>query len=235
MRCLTLCHKVGKPAFFRGGHFYARMRTPIWRFRTPIGSVNAPQYLVMVLDNGTGETAFYKLFLPSHQRHYSLLKTLMIMGNNQSKLTLEIPDAMQQYIQTTFESEDAMRKHYLQLSNIMHCAHNHRCFDTEYSRLKKLYNKLKQYATFIQILGEHEWDKETADIQNALGIYLMQNDIDSRIRKQTNQKIASQLQFIVFLSRNTNLIKQIQGITTEHLSNVLYILENEKEHLQNSK
>ena len=30
--------------------------------------------------------------------------------------------------------------------------------DTEYNSLKKLSKKLKQYCTFIQTLGEHEWD-----------------------------------------------------------------------------
>ena len=107
---------------------------------------------------------------------------------------------------------------------------NHPSIDKEYTILKKLCSKLKQYYSFIQTLGDHEWEKGIANIQKALGIYLMQNDIDSKVRKQTNQEIASQLQFIVFLSGNSNIIKQIQGILHQHLSNVTHLLRSYPAH-----
>ena len=58
----------------------------------------------------------------------------------------------------------------------------------------------------------------------------MQNDIESKERKQTNQEIASQLQFIVFLSGNINIIKQLHGILQRHLSNVMLLLRSYPEH-----
>ena len=149
------------------------------------------------------------------------------MENSQLKdLQEEVSEATKQYILTTFNSENGMKTYYLQMSNIIRSAHINPPIDTEYNSLKKLSKKLKQYCTFIQTLGEHEWDKGIADIQKALGIYLMQNNIESKERKQTNQEIASQLQFIVFLSGNINIIKQLHGILQRHLSNVMLLLRS---------
>ena len=153
------------------------------------------------------------------------------MENSQLKdLQEEVSEATKQYILTTFNSENGMKTYYLQMSNIIRSAHINPPIDTEYNSLKKLSKKLKQYCTFIQTLGEHEWDKGIADIQKALGIYLMQNNIESKERKQTNQEIASQLQFIVFLSGNINIIKQLHGILQRHLSNVMLLLRSYPEH-----
>ena len=144
------------------------------------------------------------------------------MENSQLKdLQEEVSEATKQYILTTFNSENGMKTYYLHINPPI---------DTEYNSLKKLSKKLKQYCTFIQTLGEHEWDKGIADIQKALGIYLMQNNIESKERKQTNQEIASQLQFIVFLSGNINIIKQLHGILQRHLSNVMLLLRSYPEH-----
>ena len=153
------------------------------------------------------------------------------MENSQLKdLQEEVSEATKQYILTTFNSENGMKTYYLQMSNIIRSAHINPPIDTEYNSLKKLSKKLKQYCTFIQTLGEHEWDKGIADIQKALGIYLMQNNIESKERKQANQEIASQLQFIVFLSGNINIIKQLHGILQRHLSNVMLLLSSYPEH-----
>lgn len=153
------------------------------------------------------------------------------MENSQLKdLQEEVSEATKQYILTTFNSENGMKTYYLQMSNIIRSAHINPPIDTEYNSLKKLSKMLKQYCTFIQTLGEHEWDKGIADIQKALGIYLMQNNIESKERKQTNQEIASQLQFIVFLSGNINIIKQLHGILQRHLSNVMLLLRSYPEH-----
>ena len=112
------------------------------------------------------------------------------MENSQLKdLQEEVSEATKQYILTTFNSENGMKTYYLQMSNIIRSAHINPPIDTEYNSLKKLSKKLKQYCTFIQTLGEHEWDKGIADIQKALGIYLMQNNIESKERKQTNGSV----------------------------------------------
>lgn len=103
------------------------------------------------------------------------------MENSQLKdLQEEVSEATKQYILTTFNSENGMKTYYLQMSNIIRSAHINPPIDTEYNSLKKLSKKLKQYCTFIQTLGEHEWDKGIADIQKALGIYLMQ--ITSKVK-----------------------------------------------------
>ena len=143
------------------------------------------------------------------------------MENSQLKdLQEEVSEATKQYILTTFNSENGMKTYYLQMSNIIRSAHINPPIDTEYNSLKKLSKKLKQYCTFIQTLGEHEWDKGIADIQKALGIYLMQNNIESKERKQ----------IIVFLSGNINIIKQLHGILQRHLSNVMLLLRSYPEH-----
>ena len=91
------------------------------------------------------------------------------MENSQLKdLQEEVSEATKQYILTTFNSENGMKTYYLQMSNIIRSAHINPPIDTEYNSLKKLSKKLKQYCTFIQTLGEHEWDKGIADIQKAL-------------------------------------------------------------------
>ncbi|MBD3592749.1 hypothetical protein [Bacteroides sp. GM023] len=148
------------------------------------------------------------------------------MENSQTADTKEALNAMQQYIQATFKSENEMKEYYLQMSNVICPAYNHFPLESEYNRLKRLNAKLKQYCTFIQTLGDHEWERGVADIQKAMGIYLMQSDIDRKVRQQTNQEIASQLQFIVFLSGNINIVKQLQGIFTHHSSNVTYLLKS---------
>lgn len=85
------------------------------------------------------------------------------MENSQLKdLQEEVSEATKQYILTTFNSENGMKTYYLQMSNIIRSAHINPPIDTEYNSLKKLSKKLKQYCTFIQTLGEHEWDKGIA-------------------------------------------------------------------------
>ena len=153
------------------------------------------------------------------------------MENSQTKnVQEEVSGIMNQYILSQFRSEKEMKTYYLQMSTMIRSTDNHPSIDKEYTILKKLCGKLKQYYSFIQTLGDHEWEKGIANIQKALGIYLMQNDIDSKVRKQTNQEIASQLQFIVFLSGNSNIIKQIQGILHQHLSNVTHLLRSYPAH-----
>ena len=156
----------------------------------------------------------------------------MIMENSQLKdLQEEVSEATKQYILTTFNSENGMKTYYLQMSNIIRSAHINPPIDTEYNSLKKAKQKSSSNIVLsFKTLGEHEWDKGIADIQKALGIYLMQNNIESKERKQTNQEIASQLQFIVFLSGNINIIKQLHGILQRHLSNVMLLLSSYPEH-----
>ena len=93
------------------------------------------------------------------------------MENSQLKdLQEEVSEATKQYILTTFNSENGMKTYYLQMSNIIRSAHINPPIDTEYNSLKKLSKKLKQYCTFIQTLGEHEWDKGIADILSLIHI-----------------------------------------------------------------
>lgn len=154
------------------------------------------------------------------------------MENIQATSYQELPDGMSRYILTTFNSENEMKTYYLQMSNVMRGTHSYSSTDSEYICLKRLNNKIKQYNIFLQALGDHKWEKGIADIQKALGIFLMQNDIDSKIRKQTNQEIASLLQFIVFLSGNVNIIKQLQGIFHHHSSNITHLLKSVPTHSQ---
>ena len=90
------------------------------------------------------------------------------------------------------------------MSNIIRSAHIILPLTPNTNSLKAKQKAQAILYSFIQTLGEHEWDKGIADIQKALGIYLMQNNIESKERKQTNQETASQLQFIVFSRLSCN-------------------------------
>lgn len=148
------------------------------------------------------------------------------METNETKTIEGVFDfGMKLYIQTIFNSEEEMKSYYLQMSKVIQNGYKNPTADSESDSLKKLCNKLKHYHSLLQKVGDHEWEKGVADIQKALGIYLMQNDIDSKLRKQTNNEIASQLQFIVYLSGNINIFKQLQGIFTHHISNITYLLK----------
>lgn len=146
------------------------------------------------------------------------------MENSLTNDLREVSPGVIQYITNTFNSEEEMKKHYLQMANLIRAAHTHPSTNSEYSRLVKLQAKIKQIHAFLQLLGDHKWEG-VADIQKVLGIYMMQNDIDAKVRKQINQSIASQMQFIVFLAENSNLIKQLQGIFHSHVNNLLHLLQ----------
>lgn len=149
------------------------------------------------------------------------------MGDSQLPTGIsETFDFMEQRIQTTFGSEEEMRRYYLQMANFIRLPHKCCSEESEYKKLKMLGSKLKQFASFTHVLGEHKWEKGVANIQKALAIYLMQNDVDSKERRQNNDEIASQLQFIVYLAENSNLVKQLQGMFDRHRSNVLYLLDS---------
>lgn len=149
------------------------------------------------------------------------------MENIQTKsVQEEVEKAMQQHILTRFGSEEGMKTFYLQLANILRVTLGNPPIGSECIRLKKLSKKIGQYGTLLQALGDHKWEKGAAEIQQTLGIYMMQNDIDSKVRRQINMEIASQLQFIVYLAGNTTLIKQLQGLCDIHLSNLKYLLES---------
>lgn len=156
------------------------------------------------------------------------------MENSLANDLKEMSEGVIQYITTTFKSEDEMKKHYLQMANLTRAAHSHPTTTPEYFRLLKLQGKIKQYHNLLQLLGDHKWE-EVADVQKALGIYMMQNDIDATLRKQTNQSIASHLQFIIYLAENANIIKQLQGIFNSHLNNLIYLLKTYPETLQNQE
>lgn len=149
------------------------------------------------------------------------------MGDSQFPTGIsETLDFIGQRIQTTFGSEEEMKRYYLQMSNHIRSPHVYYSKESEYIGLKKLNNKLKQYAVFIQALAEHKWEKGVAGIQRILSMYLMQNSIDSKERCQTNDEVSSLLQFVVFLAENSNLVRQLQGILNHHLTNVAYLLKS---------
>lgn len=128
-----------------------------------------------------------------------------------------------------FQSFEHMKVYYLQMCNIF--TPNQLLVErSDYSRLKNLYRKIKQFSSCIQNLGDHPWEKGITEIQSTCGIYMMQNNIDPQNRIRTNQEIGHHLQFITLMATNTNLYKQLQGIFSYHLANVQHLLleiENE--------
>lgn len=83
------------------------------------------------------------------------------MENSQTKnIQEEVSGIMNQYILSQFRSEKEMKTYYLQMSTMIRSTDSHPSIDKEYTILKKLCSKLKQYYSFIQTLGDHEWGKE---------------------------------------------------------------------------
>ena len=148
------------------------------------------------------------------------------MGNEQPTGIPETLDFMEHRIEATFSSKENMKIYYLQLANHTRAPHLHYYQGSEYVTLKKLSNRLRKFAVFTQALGEHEWERGIAGIQKALGIYMMQNDVDAKVRRKTNEEVTAQLQFLVFLAENTSLVKQLQGMLTDHYSNITYLLKS---------
>ena len=147
------------------------------------------------------------------------------MENNQLADMQQMTDAMHQYTQTSFKSENEMKMYYLQMSILIRATHTYHSNDSECVALKRLSIKLRQYSAFMQTLGDHKWEKGIVHIQKAVGFYLMQNSVDHQERKQANDEIASLMQSIIFLSGSRGIIKQLQGVLTNHLSNVMHLLK----------
>lgn len=149
------------------------------------------------------------------------------MGDSQLPTGIsETFDFMSQRIQRSFGSTEEMKTYYLQMYSNSAFMRKYGSKEAEYAGLKKLSERLKQYAVFIQTLAERKWEKGVASTQHILGLYLMQNTIDGNERRSAHSEVTSLLQFIVFLADNSSLTKQLQGALNYHLSNVTYLLKS---------
>lgn len=71
---------------------------------------------------------------------------------------------------------------------------------TDFTQLKGLHHKLKQFIVALQHLSTHKWGSSVAEIQNACGAYMMQSNIDKKTLMKTNNEIGQHLQFIMQLA-----------------------------------
>ena len=126
-----------------------------------------------------------------------------------------------------FSSEEEMKTYYLQLTNIMNIKFVGE--SPELMSLNCLRRKLKQFIHLMQLLGTHEWGKGIAEIQNACGAYMLQNNLDRKTLLCTNQEIGQHLQFIISLASHTGLAKQMEGILYYHYQNILQLLNKLRE------
>lgn len=158
------------------------------------------------------------------------------MENSQTNVVQkEVSEETPQFLLTKFESEEEMKAYYLQMMNVIRVTHSNPSIDSEYERFKKLSSKFNQYKIFFQALSQHKWETGIAEVQRAVGIYMMQNIDDTKMRRQINQEIASLLQFIVYISGNIHIIKQFQGIINTHLVHIHHLLTSYPEDSQKPK
>ena len=137
----------------------------------------------------------------------------------------ELPSAAM-HPRADFPSEEAMKTYYLQLADLMNVRYAEE--PSEYLTLKCLHRKLRQFTCALQLIGQHEWGQGISEIQNACGVYMLQNVIERKILLQNNREIGKHLQFITQLAGNVGFLKQLEGILYYHFQNVKRILETMK-------
>ena len=144
---------------------------------------------------------------------------------HQQSVTSEAPEEVTKPVHG-FPSEEAMQTYYLQMAEIMGI----RCRGerSEDNSIRNLYHRLKQFANTLQYINTHEWERGIAEIQNAAGAYMMQDNIDCKKLLQTNNEIGLHLQFIARLAGSAGFLRQLQGIIIYHLQNVEYLVKNIK-------
>lgn len=149
-------------------------------------------------------------------------------NSNQLEAPQTMPVKPNNIVLGTFQSEEAMKVFYLQMSDTMN-VNIHTKEHPDRMRLKLLHAKLKKHIDVLQHLSQHEWGQSVAEIQNACGVYLLQNNIDRKILLQSNREIGRHLQFIIQLAGNMSFIKQIMGNLNYHFQNVDYIIKKMEE------
>lgn len=126
-------------------------------------------------------------------------------------------------VASRFASEEEMKKYYLQMSDTIN-ANTPFIRRTDFTQLKGLHQKLKQFIVALQHLSTHKWGSSVAEIQNACGAYMMQSNIDKKTLMKTNNEIGQHLQFIMQLAGDMTPIKQLLGILNFHYQNVEYLM-----------
>lgn len=145
-------------------------------------------------------------------------------NSNQSNADQEFPYKQTNSVSNAFQSEEAMKAYYLQMADTMILSPRMEKY-SEYARLKNLHHRLTQFLKALQYLNEHQWGKGVAEIQEACGVYMLQNNIDRKKLLHFNQEIGQHLLFITQLAENMNSIKRIFGIMNCHYYNVEYIMK----------
>lgn len=149
-------------------------------------------------------------------------------NNNQPEVIQEPSYKQLNLVSSSFQSEEAMKAYYLQMADTM-AANLPFEKRSEYTSLKGLRRKLKQFIGALQQLSIHEWGNGIAEIQNACGTYMLQSNIERKLLLQTNREIGRHMQFITQLAGNMGFIKQLLGVLNCHYQNVRYLMERMKE------
>lgn len=145
---------------------------------------------------------------------------------------LETPQAFSykqiNFVSNTFQSEEAMKKYYLQMAETMNTSVSWEK-NSDYTSLKNLHQKISQQCGVLQHLTKHEWGSGIIEIQDICGSYLLQSKTDRKKLIQTNREIALHLQFIIQLAGNVGYIKQMLNNLQQHYQNVEYLIKKTKE------
>lgn len=151
--------------------------------------------------------------------------------HNQSEAIKEFSHRQFNSVANCFQSEEDMKSYYLHMADTMNAS---LFFErrSDYISLAGLHRKLKQFNSALQLLSTHEWSRSIAEIQNACGVFMLQNDVEKKRLLRTNEEIGLHLQFITELAGNMSFLKQLLGILNCHHQNVGYLLRKMKEQVQ---
>ena len=150
------------------------------------------------------------------------------MENKETQETLKAlfeEDSLADY--PAFQSKEDMKTYYMQMSRLLTTTPP--SGDPE-SDLKRLRRKLRQFIHILSQLNNHEWGEGVGDIQTACAGFLLLKDEEFGRKKEVNKSISKHFEFIIRISQNIYLLRQLQGLVYTHSRNVtLLINEIEKE------
>lgn len=148
------------------------------------------------------------------------------MENKEMGALLKALGEANQYMYPHFTSHENMKAYYLQMNEFMSYslppATNAK--DTDFRRLQR---KLKQYINILSELNEHKWGDEVAELATAGGGYMTLKNTDFYKKMEINQAVGKHIEFIVRISQNIYLLRQLQSLLHIHYQNVSLLIKEE--------
>ncbi|WP_455591369.1 hypothetical protein [Bacteroides sp.] len=149
------------------------------------------------------------------------------MENKDMDALLKTLGEANQYMYPHFASREEMKAYYLQMNEFMNYGMPPATSpkDTDFRRLRR---KLKQYIDILSELNEHQWGDEISELATAGGGYMMLKNTDFYKKMEINQAVGKHIAFIVRISQNIYLMRQLQSLLHVHYQNVSLLIKEEK-------